>query len=142
MIPGSNLSGKLRTECNHLVAKYHEGSLSMEGHIEEDIARPLEGTRAPGRIGLPNTLPPISMQDHNKQQTDDRKQGHYASKRCGESMRERPGNKSHAMNDVRHEGLMITKIDPPGQVQVQRASTGGSQASNGSDRTGTKDDPS
>jgi ribonuclease HI len=41
-------SRKLRTNCNHLAAKDHEGSLSMEGHIEEDIARPLgryEGSR-------------------------------------------------------------------------------------------------
>jgi hypothetical protein len=36
------LSGQLRTYCNHLAAKYHEGSFSMEGHIEEDISRPLE----------------------------------------------------------------------------------------------------
>jgi ribonuclease HI len=35
------LSRQLKTNCNHLVAKDHEGSLSMEGHIEEDIARPL-----------------------------------------------------------------------------------------------------
>jgi ribonuclease HI len=34
-------SGQLRTDCNHLAEKYREGSLSMEGHIEEDIARPL-----------------------------------------------------------------------------------------------------
>jgi hypothetical protein len=66
-------------------------------------------------------MPPTIMQDHNKQQTDDRKQGQYASKRCGGSTSERLGSKSHATNDVRHEGLMITRIDPPGQVQVWRA---------------------
>jgi hypothetical protein len=80
----------------------------------------MEGTRASGRIGLPKTLPPIIMQDHNKQQMDDQKQGHYTSKRCGESTSERPGNKSHATKEVRHEGLIITRIDPPGQVQVWR----------------------
>jgi hypothetical protein len=35
-IPG----GKLRKDCNHLAEKDHEGRLSMEGHIKEDIARP------------------------------------------------------------------------------------------------------
>jgi ribonuclease HI len=34
------LSRQLRTDCNHMAEKYCEGSLSMEGHIEEDIARP------------------------------------------------------------------------------------------------------
>jgi hypothetical protein len=34
-------SRQLKTDYNHLAAKDREGSLSMEGHIEEDIARPL-----------------------------------------------------------------------------------------------------
>jgi hypothetical protein len=44
------LSGQLRTDCSHLVAKYREGSLSMEGHIEEDIARPCKRYMGTHRI--------------------------------------------------------------------------------------------
>ena len=41
------LSGKLRTDYSELAAKDREGSLSMEGHIEEDIARPLKKYTGP-----------------------------------------------------------------------------------------------
>jgi hypothetical protein len=41
------LDGQLITDCNHLVAKYCEDRLSMEGHIEEDIERPHERYAGP-----------------------------------------------------------------------------------------------
>jgi hypothetical protein len=82
------------------------------------------------------------MQDHKKQQVGDRKQGQYDNKSCGESKSERSGNKLHEMSDVRHEGLMITRIDPPGPSTGTESSTVGSQASKGRDRTGIKDESS
>jgi hypothetical protein len=39
--------GQLKTDCNHPTTKDHEGSLSIEGHIEEDITRPLERYASP-----------------------------------------------------------------------------------------------
>jgi hypothetical protein len=44
----SILDGQLRTDYNNLEEKYHEGSLSIEGHIEEDIARPRRRYAGPG----------------------------------------------------------------------------------------------
>jgi hypothetical protein len=82
------------------------------------------------------------MQDHNKQQKGNWKQGQYTSKSCGEIMSERLGSKLHAKNDVRHEGLVITRIDPPGPSTGTERSTIGSQASKGSDHIGIKDEPS
>jgi hypothetical protein len=82
------------------------------------------------------------MQDHTKKQAGDRQQGQYASKSCGGSMSEWPGIKSHEMNDVRHEGLVITRNDPPGPSTGTGRSTVGSQASKGSECTGIKVEPS
>jgi hypothetical protein len=82
------------------------------------------------------------MQDHKKQEVGDQKQGQYDSKSCGERKSERSGSTSHETNDVRHEGLMITMIDPPGPSTGTKSIIVGSQASKGRDRTGIKDESS
>jgi hypothetical protein len=72
------------------------------------------------------------MQDHNRQQVGERKQGRYISKSHGESTGEWPGNKSNATNDLRHEEMVITRNDPPAPSTGTGIGTVGSQASKGS----------
>jgi hypothetical protein len=70
------------------------------------------------------------MQDKHKQQARVRKQGPFNSKSCGESTWKSTYDKTHAMNDVRHEGVW-SRLNPPCQSTCTKSITVGYQASRG-----------
>jgi hypothetical protein len=63
------------------------------------------------------------MQDQHKQQAGVRQQGPFDSKSCRESTWESTDDKPHATNDVRHEGVTWSRIDPPCQSIGMKSST-------------------
>jgi hypothetical protein len=69
------------------------------------------------------------MQDQHKQQVRVQQQGPFDSKSCGEITWESIDDKPYARNDIRHEGVTWSRIDPPCQSTGTKIITVGSQAS-------------